>query len=165
VSLQHVLRQLKLCGWYWGEMTSEEADGVLQETDNGSFILRDSNDVCHLFSLSLKAHNRVISVRVQFSRGRFKLDSSTQDCPSFNSVVDLVNYYLQDYCHRSFYVEVPGLGELLVTLRYPILKEALSLQELCRIVIVRQLKTPDNIDTLPLPPHVKRYLLEFFPEL
>lgn len=162
MSLSDILRRLKLCGWYWGELNSEKADRILQPMADGSFILRDSNDVCHLFTLSLKAHNMVISVRVQFSRGLFRLDSSTQDCPSFFSVVDLVDYYLSDE-HRYFYVDVPGVGEVLVTLRHPILKETFSLQHLCRKVIVRHWKTPEDIDLLPLPLHMKRYLEEFCP--
>ena len=162
MSLHDILRQLKLCGWYWGELSTDQADTILQSADDGSFILRDSNDVCHLFTLSLKAHNMVISVRVHFSRGLFKLDSSVEDSPSFNSVVDLINYYLLDY--QKFCVDVPGFGEVMVTLKHPILKEALSLQDLCRIVIVRLLKDPQKIDTLPLPLHLKRYLLEFSQE-
>lgn len=163
VSLHDILRRLKLCGWYWGELSSDQADDILQPAADGSFILRDSTDACHLFTLSLKAHNMVISVRVQFSRGLFKLDSSAHDCPSFSSVVDLVDYYLSD-CHRFFYVEVPGFGEVLVTLRHPILKETLSLQHLCCIAIVRHCRTPEEIYQLPLPSHLKRNLLEFCPE-
>ena len=160
VSLSDILHRLKLCGWYWGELNGEQADAILKNTLNGSFILRDSNDPCHLFTLSMKAHGMVISVRVHFSRGLFKLDSSTQDLPSFISVVDLIEYYVRDD-NKYFYVDIPEIGELFVTLRYPVLKEVLSLQHLCRIEIVRQWRTPEDVETLPLPPHLKRYLLEF----
>ena len=163
MSLHDILHHLKLCGWYWGELTSEEADSILHTASDGSFILRDSSDACHLFTLSLKAHSMVISVRVHFSRGLFKLDSSTSDCPSFHSVVDLIYYYLSD-SHRFFYVDVPGYGEVRVTLKHPILKEVLPLQHLCCISIVRSWRTQGEIETLPLPTHLKRLLLEFCSE-
>ena len=84
VSLSHILKQLKMCGWYWGDFSSFEAKEVLKNAKDGSFILRDSSDACHLFTLSLKARELVVSVRVVFSRGQFKLDSYRQeDTPAF----------------------------------------------------------------------------------
>ena len=163
VSVSDILRRLKLCGWYWGELSGLEADRILENARNGSFIIRDSNDACHLFTLSLKAHDMVISVRVAFSRGLFRLDSSNLSmCPYFTSVVDLVEYYLADE-NRYFYVDVPEVGELLVRLCHPVLKEVASLQHLCRMELARQWRSIEEITALPLPPHLKHYLLEFCP--
>jgi len=101
VNLSHTIRRLRMCGWYWGDITSNQANVVLRNAQNGSFILRDSTDACHLFTLSLKANNMVVSVRVAFSRGMFKLDSWNQeDSPSFTSVVDMIDYYLADEKHE-----------------------------------------------------------------
>ena len=145
-------------------MSSQEANDILKNGENGSFIVRDSNDACHLFTLSLKANNFVISVRVTFSRGQFKLDSCRQeDCPSFGSVVDLIDYYLESESH-TFQVTVPELGEFPVTLKHPILKEIPTLQHLCRRNIVGCCKTARRVKGLPLPHHLVRYLLEFAPE-
>lgn len=164
ISLSHILRRLKMCDWYWGDMSSQEANDILKDGLNGSFIVRDSNDACHLFTLSLKENNFVISVRVTFSRGQFKLDSCRQeDCPSFDSVVDLIDYYLESETH-TFYVTVPELGEFPVTLKHPIIKELSTLQHLCRKNIVSCCKTVQRLKELPLPQHVVRYLLEFAPE-
>ena len=163
VSLSAVLRRLKLCGWYWGELSSQKAEEILLPAGNGAFLVRDSNDACHLFTLSLKVKDMVISVRVAFSRGLFKLDSSNQgDCPSFFCVVDLIDYYLADE-QRFFYVEVPQVGELVVKLRHPMLKEVPPLQHLCRTVITRKCRTDKEIKELPLPLHLKRYLSDFCP--
>ena len=105
----------------------------------------------------------VISVRVAFSRGLFRLDSSNLSmCPYFTSVVDLVEYYLADE-NRYFYVDVPEIGELLVRLCHPVLKEVASLQHLCRMELARQWRSKEEITALPLPPHLKHYLLEFCP--
>ena len=164
ISLHHILKRLRMCGWYWGDLSGEQAKEVLKNAKNGSFILRDSTDACHLFTLSLKAHNLVISVRVTFSRGQFKLDSCQQeDCPSFESVVDMIDYYLEDES-REFYIQVPDFGEFPVSLRHPLWKEVPSLQHLCRKNIVQCCRTGSSIQKLPLPPHLIRYLLEFAPE-
>lgn len=164
VSIYNILRRLKMCGWYWGELSSQQANTLLRDAQNGSFILRDSNDACHLFTLSLKAHNFVISVRVTFSRGQFKLDSCHQeDSPSFHSMVDLVDYYLASE-HRHFYVNLPDVGEFPVALRHPIWKEAPSLQHLCRRKVVQCCPDCHKLRQLPMPSHLIQYLVEFAPE-
>ena len=163
VSLSHILRQLKMCGWYWGDLSSEEAEDILKDTQDGSFILRDSADACHLFTLSLKANNLVVSVRVAFSRGQFKLDSLRQeDSPGFENMVDLVDYYLADKSRR-FYVAVPDMDEFSVSLLHPIWKEVPTLQHLCRRCIVQRCRTAEELDSLPLPPHLIRFLKEYAP--
>ena len=164
VNLSHTIRRLRMCGWYWGDITSNQANEVLKNAQNGSFILRDSTDACHLFTLSLKANDIVVSVRVAFSRGMFKLDSWNQeDSPSFNSVVDMIEYYLADEKHK-FYVELPRVGEFPVFLKHPIWKSVPSLQHQCRYDIVKCCRTSGNIRKLPLPLHLLRYLLDFSPD-
>ena len=163
MSLSAVLKRLKLCGWYWGELSSKKAEEILSAASPGAFLVRDSNDACHLFTVSARVREMVISVRVAFSRGYFKLDSSSQwDCPAFLCVVDLVDYYVTD-SRRFFYVDVPKIGEMVVKLRHPVLKEVPMLQHLCRTNIVRQYRTIVEIDELPLPTHLKRYISEFCP--
>ena len=164
INLSHTIRRLRMCGWYWGDITSEQAKEVLRRAQNGSFILRDSSDACHLFTLSLKANNLIVSVRVAFSRGLFKLDSWNQeDSPSFQSVVDMIEYYLEDESHE-FYVELPHIGEFPVCLKHPIWKKVPGLQHLCRTTVVKYCRTSDKLRSLPLPPHLIRYVLEFSPE-
>ena len=62
VSLSAVLRRLKLCGWYWGELSSQEAEEILLPAGNGAFLVRDSNDACHLFTLSLKVNEKPVAI-------------------------------------------------------------------------------------------------------
>lgn len=164
INLSHTIRRLRMCGWYWGDITSDQAKEVLRRTQNGSFILRDSSDACHLFTLSLKASDIVVSVRVAFSRGLFKLDSWNQeDTPSFSSVVDMIEYYLEDESHE-FYVDLPNIGEFPVCLKHPIWKEVPGLQHLCRTTVVKYCRTSEKLGLLPLPSHLIRYVLEFSPE-
>ena len=164
INLSHTIRRLRMCGWYWGDISSNQANFVLKNAQNGSFILRDSTDACHLFTLSLKANNIVMSVRVVFSRGLFKLDSwNHDDSPSFSSVVDMIDYYLEDENHE-FYVGLPEVGEFPVCLKHPIWKSVPALQHLCRGTIVKYYRTSKKLRLLPLPPHLIRYVLDFSPE-
>lgn len=166
VSLADVLRTMKLSGWYWEELPGENAIELLKDKSDGTFLLRDSYDDCHLFTLSVKSVEAVkcveavVNVRVIFSRGYFKLDSAFQDTPLFPSVVDLVDHYLGDE-HRTFQVAVPDMGNFAVALRRPLYKNVLSLQHICRRTIVKHLQTADNIEALPLPPHLIDYLLDY----
>lgn len=163
VSLADVLRTMKLSGWYWEELPGENAIELLKDKSNGTFLLRDSYDDCHLFTLSVKSVEAVkcveavVNVRVIFCRGYFKLDSAFQDTPLFPSVVDLVDHYLADE-QRTFEVAVPNMGNFAVALRRPLYKNVLSLQHICRRTIVQ---TADNIEALPLPPHLIDYLLDY----
>lgn len=159
-----ILNKLKDCDWYWEGVAQSDADTILHSAKEGSFILRDSTDPCHLFTISLKAKRMVISVRVTHSKGLFKLDACTPNMPSFYSVVDLVEHYLSN-SNDYFYVEVDSTTgvkeEVLVSLRYPYLREVSSLQHLCRTQIVRYWKSHSELESLPLPAHLKKYVTEF----
>lgn len=161
ISLSNILKRLKMCGWYWGDISSLHANELLRNARNGSFIVRDSSDAFHLFTLSLKTRNIVVSVRVAYSRGHFKLDSCHQeDCPSFRSVVDLIDYYLEDET-RKFYIMLPEIGKLAVALKHPVWKEVPSLQHVCRYKIIRCCQTVDRIRALPLPTHLLWFVEDF----
>ena len=166
VSLADVLRTMKLSGWYWEELPGENAIELLKDKSNGTFLLRDSYDDCHLFTLSVKSVEAVkcveavVNVRVIFSRGYFKLDSAFQDTPLFPSVVDLVDHYLGDE-QRTFQVAVPNMGNFAVVLRRPLYKNVLSLQHICRRTLVKHLQSVDSIEALPLPTHLIDYLMDY----
>lgn len=159
-----ILNKLKDCNWYWEGVAQSDAETILNLAKEGSFILRDSTDPCHLFTISLKAKRMVISVRITHSKGLFKLDACTPNMPSFYSVVDLVEHYLSN-ADEYFFVEVDTITgvkeEVPVRLRYPYIKEVLSLQHLCRIRIVRLWKSQTELESLPLPLRLKKYLSEF----
>ena len=44
VRLAKVLQTVEECPWYWGEVSNVEAKKILQGTQIGTFILRDSSD-------------------------------------------------------------------------------------------------------------------------
>lgn len=56
-------------GWYWGPMSSEAAEKLLQDERDGSFIVRDSSDDRYIFSLTFKLNNCIRHVRIEHGQG------------------------------------------------------------------------------------------------
>ncbi|XP_039256086.2 uncharacterized protein LOC120332833 [Styela clava] len=72
--LAKVLERVEECPWYWGKMTTQEAQRVLRDLEPGSFLLRDSSDPKHLFSLSVKTGQGPTSIRTIYNEGEFRFD-------------------------------------------------------------------------------------------
>ena len=163
MSIADVLRNLKDSGWYWGEVSKEEAHVMLENTALGTFLLRDSTDACHLFTLCVRTMTGVQNIRVIFSRGNFKLDSVFPDLSAFHSVVGLVEYYL-DGSNKEFCITTDDNEEETVVLRCPLWHEVPSLQHLCRQSLLRRVHyDPGMAASLPLPEVLKGYLLDYCP--
>ena len=163
MSIADVLRNLKDSGWYWGEISKEEAHMMLENTAVGTFLLRDSTDACHLFTLCVRTKHGVQNIRVNFSRGNFKLDSVFPDLPAFHSVVGLIEFYL-DGKDKDFCITTDDNSEEQVVLRNPLWHEVPSLQHLCRQVLLRKLSyDPMKCNRLPLPQNLCEYLVDYCP--
>lgn len=163
MSMADVLRNLKDSGWYWGEVSKEEAHVMLENTAEGTFLLRDSTDACHLFTLCVRTVTGVQNIRVNFSRGNFKLDSVFPDLPAFRSVVGLVEYYL-DGSNKEFCITTDDNEEETVVLRCPLWHEVPSLQHLCRQALLRRVHyNRVKAASLPLPANLKDYLIDYCP--
>jgi hypothetical protein len=163
MSIADVLRNLKDSGWYWGEISKEDAHLMLESTAVGTFLLRDSTDACHLFTLCVRTESGVQNIRVNFSRGNFKLDSVFPDLPAFRSVVGLIEFYL-DGDDKEFCITTEDDTEELVTLRNPLWHEVPSLQHLCRQVLLRKVSyDPSKCSDLPIPQNLHDYLVDYCP--
>lgn len=60
-------------GWYWGPMSSEAAEKLLQNEKDGSFIVRDSSDDRYIFSLTFKLNACIRHVRIEHGQGMYKI--------------------------------------------------------------------------------------------
>ena len=58
------------CGWYWGSISGEKAEKLLENEPEGSFIVRDSSDENYIFSLTFKLNGDIIHVRIEHNQGR-----------------------------------------------------------------------------------------------
>lgn len=88
---------LEISGWYWGGMTASDAQAVLQAAPEGTFLVRDSSHPLYMLTLSVRTKRGPTNVRIEYSCGRFRLDSSSPARPrllSFPDVPSLVQHYV-----------------------------------------------------------------------
>lgn len=173
------MRDLKNTGWYWGRLTASEAKDILQDSPEGTFLLRDSTQRDYLFTISAMTSAGPTNLRIEFKEGKFKLDSVVLVKPKlkqFDSVVHLVEYYVklsrtscqasqgqfqaQRQVQSSSQVPISpspnGTVQLLLT--KPAYAAMPSLQHLCRISIN---KSTRKVQELPLPNRLKDYLTDY----
>ena len=55
--------------WYWGPISYEQAALILEDRDDGSFLVRDSSDRKYLLSLSFKSLGEVHHTRIEHAKG------------------------------------------------------------------------------------------------
>ncbi|XP_045931788.1 cytokine-inducible SH2-containing protein-like [Micropterus dolomieu] len=88
---------LQASGWYWGSISASEAREALLKKPEGTFLMRDSSHPRYMLALSVKTRCGPTSVRIEYSRGSFWLDSISPSMPhlqSFPDVVSLIQNYM-----------------------------------------------------------------------
>ncbi|XP_038157428.1 suppressor of cytokine signaling 2 [Cyprinodon tularosa] len=159
------MKELRKTGWYWGSLTANEAREILQDSSEGTFLLRDSSQRDYLFTISAMTSAGPTNLRIEFRHGKFKLDSVVLVKPKlkqFDNVVHLVEHYIQ--LSRSSSKVAPAAaaagpnGTVQLLLTKPVYTTAPSLQHLCRLVINR---TARQVQDLPIPNRLKDYLTDY----
>ena len=142
------LLQIAKCSFYWGVMDRYEAEKLLENRAEGTFLLRDSAQEEFLFSVSFRRYNRSLHARIEQWNHRFSFDSHDPGVYSDTSVCGLLEHYKDPSCCLFF--------EPMLTL--PLNRTfAFSLQHLCRAAVCRY-TTYDGVNLLPLPKSMKDYL-------
>lgn len=152
-----------------------QAREALLRKSEGTFLVRDSSHPRHLLALSVKTCCGPTSVRVEYGRGSFWLDSVSPGLPSlhtFPDVLSLVQHYVS-----SVGATPPGPPEARPDPARPAAKDSgvplrlthalhrpqafPSLQHLTRLAINRSAGRPELLPLLPLPRPLLRYLLDY----
>lgn len=165
--LKAVMYRLHESQFYFEDLSSRQAIEKLKDRPVGSFLLRNSADPKHLFSLSLKTARGATSVRIEYKRGKFCLDC--EDClkqrmPKFDCVIELIERYVNSgergsNSHKRVWLDSSGRRDLPVKLSHPVRQNTSSLKHLCRTTISGSLEDPvQDIPKLPLPHQIKKYL-------
>ncbi|KAM7422618.1 hypothetical protein PAMA_010587 [Pampus argenteus] len=170
---------LQTSGWYWGSISSSEARDALLTKSEGTFLLRDSSHPQYMLALSVKTRCGPTSVRIEYSKGSFWLDSLSRSLPhlqSFPNVLSLIQHYTgsghtpqgkssnEDNIHPKtkpspVQCSVKDSGVPLKLMRPLHRREAFpSLQHLTRLTINRHTNCPDQ---LPLPKPLLHYLQDY----
>ncbi|XP_077909133.1 suppressor of cytokine signaling 2 isoform X1 [Ictidomys tridecemlineatus] len=159
--LAKALRELGQTGWYWGSMTVNEAKEKLKEAPEGTFLIRDSSHSDYLLTISVKTSAGPTNLRIEYQDGKFRLDSIIcvkSKLKQFDSVVHLIDYYVQMCKDKRSGPEAPRNGTVHLYLTKPLYTSAPSLQHLCRLTIN---KCTGTVWGLPLPTRLKDYLEEY----
>ena len=160
IDIPSTIKTVKNCDWYWGPICGDAAEQVLQQESDGSFLVRDSSDDRHLFSLTFKLNGSVRHVRIERDQGNFSFGSFTRF--KSHTIVDFVENAVE-HSRSGRYLfflnrRLPN-GPMRVQLLYPVsrVKKVQSLQHMCRFVILK-LVPRDHVDQLPVPKRIKDYL-------
>ncbi|XP_048874407.1 cytokine-inducible SH2-containing protein [Brienomyrus brachyistius] len=172
ISIAQTLQYLNASGWYWGPVSAGEARAMLQDTQEGTFLVRDSSHPQYRLTLSVKTGRGPTNVRIEYSEGQFRLDSSRLAKPrlqAFPDVPSLVQHYVKSNRTEEDSqghtpsptppLPTPKENALLLKLVKPLLRSPCpSLQHLTRLAINRFTPCPDQ---LPLPRPLLLYLKDY----
>uniref|UniRef100_A0A8C8DM59 Cytokine-inducible SH2-containing protein n=1 Tax=Oryzias sinensis TaxID=183150 RepID=A0A8C8DM59_9TELE len=164
---------LQASGWYWGSISAGEAKEALLTKPEGTFLLRDSSHPQFMLALSVKTRCGPTSVRIDYNRGCFWLDSISRGAPhlkTFSDVLSLIQHYTvsgqtsQDLASFKTKADpsqhaAKDAGVPLRLVRPLHRREGFpSLQHLARLTINKQTNCPDQ---LPLPKPLLDFLQNY----
>lgn len=145
------LQDIFSCPFYWGKMDRYEAEALLANKPEGSFLLRDSAQDNYVFSVSFRRYSRSLHARIEETRHKFSFDCHDPGVYASQSIRGLLDHY-KDPLSCMFFEPM---------LLFPILrKKPFTLQELARNVICDS-TSYDGVSTLPIPKTLKSFLREY----
>lgn len=156
--------RLKEMGWYWGSISPEFASALLQDTQDGTFLIRDSSSECFIFSMTFKLDNRIHHTRIEHSSNYFSFGRSRKFyLPTMWQFIEAAitcsrNGDLSFFLHRGPELEGPVEFRMIPFSR---MSCSQSLKHLCRFAILPYVRK-DKISELNLPECLKDYLQEPF---
>lgn len=177
--VMRALRKLQESGFYWGAVGGREASSLLRSEPPGTFLIRDSSDHHHFFTLSVQTVRGTKNLRIHSEGGGFFLQpdpQNTQEPPRFDCVLKLIAHYMgkgpdtgrsrEGACGGnsreaekkgcSVYLIHTGGERIPLELRRPLLSSLSSLQHMCR----RTLNNLGGSEGAEQLPHTLRDFLE-----
>lgn len=166
------VHKLQESGFYWGAINGKEANAMLSSEPTGTFLIRDSSDNRHFFTLSVKTASGTKNLRIQCDAGSFFLQTdpkSIQSVPRFDCVLKLVHYYMPQSkgalssvgntrSGNAYYIYSGG-EKIPLELIKPFSSSLSTLQHLCRKTVNGHLDIATKRDQLPHP--LKEFLQEY----
>uniref|UniRef100_A0A0K0EJX7 SH2 domain-containing protein n=1 Tax=Strongyloides stercoralis TaxID=6248 RepID=A0A0K0EJX7_STRER len=67
------IAELRKCQWYWGSISSREAENLLTNEPPGTFLVRDSRNENYIYSLTFKTEGNIIHSRLAKYNGYYCL--------------------------------------------------------------------------------------------
>lgn len=167
---------LRLSGWYHPRLSWPQASEILMHAPVGTFLLRNSSDINHLYSLSVQTKCGPTSIRIHYAKGWFRMAGSGEEAkqlPKFPCIMQLVQHYADrtkklpmpctpDENHNWQNVGGPPTTTPIV-LRKPKYTDGQvpSLKHLSRLCINRNIKDSSFLPMLQAPSFIINYLTEY----
>ena len=161
---------LEQCGFYYGAMNWSQSTELLRNTNEGTFLVRDSSDSRFLYTLSVQRtpEDGPTSVRIHFANSKFYLDADEQIedlMPKFDSILDLINHYCnlsQNNCAKShIWIDNKGHFYSPICLKKPLKKDVPTLSHVARLAIHQSMKSQDLLPELNLPNQINNFLVKY----
>ncbi|XP_073458389.1 suppressor of cytokine signaling 3-like [Aquarana catesbeiana] len=140
--VETALDRLEASGYYWSTLSGTDAKKLLSNQPVGSFLIRDSSDHHHLFTLSLRTTAGITNLRIKLEGTSFYIETvaGTESPPTFPCVVKLVEHYMRltaagESDSNLCYIEGKEQAVPLM-LRQPLNCKVVSLQYLCKQTVV-----------------------------
>ena len=176
-SLDTTIKKLEKSGFYWGAITALKAKALLRDQPVGKFLVRDSSDSRHLFTITLVTATGITNVRIVLCEGLYSVDKKDtyttkrnseefqhRSTPRFDCVVKMVFYYML-VTRKLFRQDASETLENTRTAKFllwsPLYKEVSSLQHLCRKALNNQLLAEGIKDLPAVPNTVMAYLSQY----
>ena len=164
-----------ISGWYYGKLSSRDAEQKLQNASVGSFIVRESSDARFRYSLSVQTTRGPTSVRIQQCNKGVSLDSDPgSKMLTFICMHHLLEYYISSAVPRNasntptsysradsgstshqdhVWLDSNGFVVSAITLAKPYRERVPTLKHLARLAINKA-----RLDTTSLPHNLQLYL-------
>ncbi|XP_038639732.1 suppressor of cytokine signaling 1-like [Scyliorhinus canicula] len=150
--VDRTLHFLDESGFYWGPLPVDQAHAKLAAEPVGTFLVRDSTQANHLFSLSVRADKGPVSMRILFDKEHFWFNNACFDC-----IVKLLEYCVDSTQIKPFMFDC----NISVVFRKPLRKQPIpKLQQLCRKSIIRHYGV-ERVRRFHLVSRLQTYIEEF----
>ena len=166
--LLETIQALPTLGYYYGNITVEEAELILKKQPNGAFLVRDSSDsdnIRDIFTITFKIQNCFGSVRIDYAKGFFSLSLADPGLPLFSTLMGLVSnclecsvVYKQPVCVLTGHSQNNNVS---LYLTKPVSRHTRmhSLMYLCR-ESVHKFVTVDKLERLGLPARLVQHYMK-----
>ena len=71
-------KQIEDNSWYWGSLSGGEADRILAEDTNGSFLIRNTRGQTNSYSIAYNLKNQARHLKIEYDQGNYPIGKCTK---------------------------------------------------------------------------------------